>query len=197
VREFELKAVVVDAGALRARLIAANAVPIFAGALTDRRYDSREGALDAVDHMLRLRTYRPDDGAERSVLDWKGPTEFVNGYKVREESTTDVGDPTALDGILMALGFSVVRTIDRIVESFILDGAMLRIEHYPRLDTLLEVEGAPESIERAIAHTGIARQAFTAERLPAFVQRFEARSGKRAALSQSELAGESTQEAGR
>lgn len=193
-REFELKAVVDDADALRARLMGANAVPLFAGELTDRRYDSGDGALGALDHMLRVRTYRARGGAERSVLDWKGPTEFVDGYKVREESTTEVGDASVLDGILTALGFTVVRTIDRTIESFALDGATLRIEDYPRLDTLLEVEGAPESIERAIARTGIAREAFTAERLPAFVRRFEARSGTRAALSQRELAGESIQD---
>jgi hypothetical protein len=83
------------------------------------------------------------------------------------------------------------------VEMFELEGATLRIEHYPRFDTLLEVEGVPASIERAIACTGIAREAFTAERLTAFVERFEARSGTRAVLSQRDLAGEPLQESSR
>jgi adenylate cyclase class IV len=194
VREVELKAVVEDAVALRTRLMAARALPTFAGAMVDRRYDSRDGALVAVDHVLRLRTYRGRDGVERSVLDWKGPTEYIGGYKVREESSTGVGDAAVLDSILSALGFVVVRTIDREVESFECEGATLRIEQYPRLDTLLEVEGSPESIERAIVCTGIPREAFTADRLPAFVERFEARSGKRGALSHQELASEPVRE---
>jgi adenylate cyclase class IV len=152
------------------------------------------GTLAAVDHLLRLRTYRANDGPERSVLDWKGPTQFVDGYKVRDESTTAVQDAAALDAILTALGFVVVRTIDRNVESFELAGATLRIEHYPRLDILLEVEGTPGSIEHAIACTGIAREMFSAERLTAFIERFEARSGIRAALSEHELPGEQLQE---
>jgi adenylate cyclase class IV len=196
-REIELKAVVDDAVALRARLAAANAIPAFAGALTDRRYDSSTGALVASDHVLRLRTYCGRDGVERSVLDWKGPTEYVGGYKVREESSTAIGDVTVLHSILTALGYVVIRTIDREVESFEIEGATLRIEHYPRLDTLVEVEGSPDNIERAIAHTGMAREAFTAERLTAFVLRFEARSGLRAALSQRDLAGEAMVESAR
>jgi adenylate cyclase class IV len=193
-REIELKAVIDDVDALRARLVAADAVPAFSGTLIDRRYDTADGALVAADHVLRLRTYRRSHSADRSVLDWKGATEYVNGYKVREESTTDVGNAAVLDGILSALGFGVIRTIERDIEMFELEGAILRIEHYPRMDTLLEVEGTPESIERAILSTGIARDAFTAERLTVFVARFEARSGTRAALSHRELAVETLQE---
>jgi hypothetical protein len=57
------------------------------------------------------------------------------------------------------------------------------------MDDLVEVEGAPEGIERAIAVLGIARDAFTAERLPQFVRRYEARTGATAALCDSELTG--------
>jgi len=51
------------------------------------------------------------------------------------------------------------------------------------------VEGSPDAIERAITVLELPRTSFTAERLPDFVRRFEARTGERAALSDAELAG--------
>lgn len=186
-REVELKAVVDDVAALRNRLRGANAVLTFAGGLIDRRYDAKDGSLVAGDNVLRLRTFMTADGVERSVLDWKGPTTIVDGYKVREETSVSIGDAATLGSMLASLGYVVVREIDRDIEMFELEGAVVRIEHYPRLDTLVEVEGTPETIERAIARTGIARAAFSSDRLLSFVTRFEARSGLRAALSRRDL----------
>jgi adenylate cyclase class IV len=190
VREVELKGVVPDLSALRARLKAAHAVPGFRGTLCDVRYDMPERTLLARDHVLRVRTYRDTDGHARTTLDWKGPTRNVDGYKVREEQSTSVGGAAAIEGILTALGYVVIREIDRETEEYTLNGALMRVEQYPRLDVLLEVEGAPEAIESAIAQTGISRSAFTAERLPAFVARFESRTGLRAALSAREMSGD-------
>ena len=65
----------------------------------------------------------------------------------------------------------------------------MRLERYPRMDDLVEVEGSVENIERAIDRTGLPRAGFTSERLPDFVRRFEERTGTRAALSAAELAG--------
>jgi hypothetical protein len=76
------------------------------------------------------------------------------------------------------------------VRAFTLDGATIRFEHFPRMDTLVEVEGLPESIERAIAALGMPRSAFTPERLAAFVTRYEARTGERAAVCDREARGE-------
>jgi hypothetical protein len=57
------------------------------------------------------------------------------------------------------------------------------------MDDLVEVEGTPEAIERAIAALGLARDGFTSERLPEFVLRFEARTGTSAVLSDDEMRG--------
>jgi adenylate cyclase class 2 len=187
VREVELKAVVTDANALRARLLACDAVSTFVGALVDRRFDTGDGALLSRDHVLRMRTYRSQT-AERTVLDWKGATSVADGYKIREEHSIDVADGPALLAILEGLGFGVVREIERDVETYDVEGAMVRLEWYPRLDVLVEVEGDPPAIERAVECTGIPRSEFSAERLNAFVARFEARTGQRAALSRQELA---------
>ena len=90
------------------------------------------------------------------MLAWKGPTgRSPDGYKLREEIELSVGaDPGRL---LQALGYRAVHAIDREVEIWHLDGATARLERYPRMDVLVEVEGEPAAIERAVAASGIPR----------------------------------------
>lgn len=187
-REVELKAVVPDPDAAVAAVRAAGGVETYHGRLEDRRYDTPDRALTLRDHVLRLRVYRTAvvDGR----VDWKGPTTYVDGYKVREEHSVTVGDPDALALMLDRLGYIVTREIDREIRQFTLDGAIVRFEYYPRLDVLVEVEGEPEAIERAIPALGLPRAAFTTARLPDFVRDFELRTGRRAALCDRELAGD-------
>jgi predicted adenylyl cyclase CyaB len=186
VREVEVKGIVPDETEARARAETAGAALVYAGRMEDRRYDTADGRLAAEDQVLRLRTYRDAQGL-RATLDWKGPASVERGYKIREEYSTTAGDPDALAMILERLGYVVTREIDREIAQYNLDGAVLRFERYPRMDVLLEIEGAPDAIERAIAATGLRRRDFSGDRLLDFVARFEARTGKRAALADSEL----------
>jgi adenylate cyclase class IV len=126
----------------------------------------------------------------RGELDWKGPTRREGGYKQREELDVHVGEPEALVEMLDRLGYVVTVAIDREIAQYDLHGVMIRFERYPRMDDLVEVEGAPEGIERAIAALEMSREGFTTERLPDFVRRFEERTGKRAALCRAELDGD-------
>lgn len=187
-REVELKAVVRDVSAARQALEAAGARLEFAGRLEDRRFDTPERALALLDHVLRLRVYR--DTAVRSALDWKGPTTYVDGYKVREEHSVPAGDPAPLALILERLGYVVTREIDREIEQYSLNGAVVRIERYPRMDVLVEVEGEPAAIESAIAVLGVPREGFSTGRLPDFVREYELRTGDRAAICDRELDGD-------
>lgn len=186
-REVELKAVVPDESAARRRLAAAGALLVFDGALIDRRYDTASRALTARDEVLRLRVQRYADG-ERAVVEFKGHASIVDGYKIREETGSSVGDAAAFAAILASLGYEVTREIDREVSVFVVEGATVRLERYPRMDVLVEVEGDPVQIEAAIAVLALPRESFTAEPLIAFVQRFEARTGTRAAICARELA---------
>ena len=188
-REVELKGILADPEAAVAALEAAGAVLVVQGRLEDRRYDTPERALALRDHVLRLRIYRTAEGAQ-GHLDWKGPTRYEGGYKVREEETTTLGDPAALARMLEQLGYVVPREIDREIMQYRVAGAVVRIERYPRLDVLAEVEGEPAAIEAAIRVLGVPRAAFTTGRLPDFVREFEARTGERAALCDRELAGD-------
>jgi predicted adenylyl cyclase CyaB len=189
VLEVELKSVVDDEARRRAAVERAGATLVFAGRLEDRRYDTPERALAARDEVLRLRSYGTPTQT-RAELDWKGPTRREEGYKLREELDVHVTEPAALAMILERLGYVVTIAIDRAIVQYDLDGAMVRFERYPRMDDLVEVEGTPAQIERAIAALGLPREGFTSERLPDFVRRYEARSGRQAALSDAELRGD-------
>ena len=125
----------------------------------------------------------------RATLDWKGETRYEQGFKVREEISTSVGDYESVTEILLRLGFVPTIEIDRRIAQYELGGATVRFEEYPDMDPLVEVEGTPEAIEQAIVAIGLSRSGFTSERLPEFMARFEARTGRRAALSQAELSG--------
>lgn len=189
-RELELKAVVRDPAALRARLRAAGARHGYAGLLRDRRYD-REGRLAARDEVLRVREYRHADGSVTAELTWKGPTRrSPDGYKQREEIELAIDASGAAPAdFLRALGYAPVHTVERWIETYEVADASVRLEWYPRMDVLVEVEGDPDAIERAIAASGLARDEFTPEPLLAFTQRYRARGGV-PALAVSELGGD-------
>lgn len=190
-REVEVKGAVEDAAkaeSARQALLRAGAVSVYQGRLEDRRYDTADRALALRDDVLRLRVYRSTE--VRAFLDNKGPTGYADGYKVREEHSVSVGDPLALAHILGALGYVVSREIDREIAQYTYAGAVIRFERYPRMDLLIEVEGEPAAIERAITALELPRGSFTSERLPDFVLRYEARTGLRAALCDRELTGD-------
>ena len=189
--ELELKAVVPALVDARRRVEQGGGRLTFSGRLEDRRYDRRDGSLVERDHVLRLRLYRDASGGVSSAsIDWKGPSSISEGYKQREELTTEIaGSTEGLARILERLGFVVTMRIDRDIWQYHLAGAAVRFERYPRMDDLVEVEGAPDAIEKAIVVLELPRESFTGERLPDFVRRFEARTGRDAALSDAELAG--------
>ena len=188
-RETELKAVVPDESACLERMLAAGAIPVSEGRLEDRRYDYPDRRLTMKDLVLRLRVQR--NGTESTAtLDWKGAATFEGGYKHRDETSLRIGDSAQMAGILEALGFEVTRAIDRNVRVLQLGDAIVRFERFPRMDTLLEIEGPGTAIEEAIQASGLPREAFTADRLYQFVQRYESRTGQRAAICDAELRGE-------
>ena len=188
-REVELKAVVDDLDVRRKRVEDAGAAVEYQGKLRDQRYDIESRELSQRDEVLRVRRYASREST-RTFLDWKGPTETRDVYKVREEVSTPVESYEGLTEILTRLGFVVIREIDRDIVQYRLGAATIRFETYPRMDTLVEVEGDPEAIEGAIEALGMARGEFSGQRLPDFVARFEHRTGVQAAICDRELEGD-------
>ncbi|GAC1685983.1 MAG: hypothetical protein NVS9B3_04300 [Gemmatimonadaceae bacterium] len=193
-REVELKSLVDDVRLRRSLVEGAGATLRFEGRLEDRRYDTPDRTLLGGDQVLRLRVYRGSHGGDASdgvrvELDWKGPTTYERGFKIREELAVAAGDGETLATILERVGFVVTRAIDREIAQYELGGAVVRFERYPRMDALVEVEGPEEAIERAIVVLALPREGFTSDRLPDFVARYESRTGDIAALCDEELAG--------
>ena len=180
--EIEVKARVPDLKAFEAALAQAGATVEFSGEMTDHRFD-RKGRLADKDEMLRLRIYRPQQGETRGELCWKGPVETQGEYRHRPEIEFGVGDPWNALALMDRLGYAESLRIERMVTVYRLGGATLRVERYPEMDVLVEVEGPPESIEKAIAATGLPRDEFLPESLPQFVDRYEERTGRRARLA--------------
>jgi adenylate cyclase class IV len=139
---------------------------------------------------VRVRSYENADGAE-TVLGWKGrTTRSPEGYKQREEVELPSSCTAAFAmRFLDALGFRPVHAIDRQIELWAWRRATLRIEWYPRMDVLLEVEGPADELEAAIAVTGILRDDFTTDPLSAFTARWRERTGRASAVSEAELDG--------
>lgn len=180
-RELELKAVVRDPEQLRRRLREAAGEARRAGRMVDVLYD-RDAELARRGEVLRTRTFSHARSTMEFVLAWKGPTQrSPDGYKLREEIELPVGsDP---GGLLRALGYRPVHVIERDIEIWELGEATARLERYPRMDVLVEVEGEPAAIERVVATSGIPRSEFTAEPLAEFVRRYEERTGAQAQLA--------------
>jgi adenylate cyclase class IV len=182
--ELELKARVTDLAGLRRALRAARARLVFRGRMSDRRYD-RGRELTRRDRVLRLRVYEPANGGGRAlaVLGWKGPASARRGYRHRSELECAVSDPETLGALLGQLHYRVTLVIDRRVEVYRLRGAILRLERSPGMDTLLEVEGRPAAIERAINAIGWPRERFLSESLPYFTRAYRRRTGRPARLA--------------
>lgn len=181
--ELELKARITDVAGLRRALRAAGARLEFRGRMVDRRYD-RARELTRRDQVLRLRVYVPGRGHDaRAELTWKGPASARRGYRHRQELECGIDDADVLRTVLAHLRYRITLTVDRRVEVYRLGGAMLRLEQYPRMDTLLEVEGSPRAIERAIKAIDLPRELFLSESLPYFTRAFRQRTGRPARLA--------------
>lgn len=176
--------------ALRAALEESGWRRTFTGEMIDRRLDTEGGDLEARDEVVRVRRFRPDAGPERAVLGWKGPASEAGGFKRREEIETDVADGAAARALLARLGLDrVTLALDRRIEVWEKDGVTVRIEEYPAMDVLAEIEGEPAEVEARIEELGLPREAWKPWPLPRFVERFEERTGAAARLAREEGGG--------
>lgn len=160
----------------------------FQGRMVDLTFDTEEGQLADSDEVLRLRVYVPDaDGETLAVLGWKGPATTEEGFKRREEVEARVSGADAAREILGRLGFRrVTRRIDRRIRLFVQGGVSVRVEEYPRMDVLVELEGPPSEVQERIPELGIEEGEWKPWPLPEFVRRFEERTGREALLHRDE-----------
>lgn len=184
-REFELKAAAPGGAAeIRERLADAGWCLSFEGLMSDRRFDTPGRSLESRDEVLRIRCMTPIFGESRTLLGWKGPASEEHGYKVRSELETVVRDAETAVAILENLGYSeAILAIDRGVAVYEKGRVYARIETYPAMDVLVELEGDPDRVEECFADLGLPREAWKPWPLDEFVRRYEERTGSEARLS--------------
>ncbi len=179
-----------DPEQVRERLRQAGARLGFAGMMIDVRYD-RNGELASRAEVLRLRLFRGTTDV-RAMIGWKGPTSISpEGLKTRHELEYEIRSASAPpEAFPQALGYQPVHTIERYVEYYRLGTAEARLEWYPRMDTLIEIEGDAEGIDAVIRVTGLPRDGFTPEPLSVFAGRYASRTGAEPAMTLAELGAE-------
>ena len=164
---------------------------VLEGEMSDRILDTADGRLFDADQVLRVRRITGGEGEVQTVLTWKGPTRYENGFKVREELETTTEQADAMLNLFGRLGFSTVAmSIDRRIAVYEMEAVHVRIEQYPEMDTLIEIEGEPAAVERRIADVGLPRSSWVAWRLQEFAARYEARTGRVARLSDEDAVAE-------
>jgi adenylate cyclase class IV len=190
-REFELKAVLTGEEAeFRARLSRAGWRLSFEGTMSDRRLDTPDRVLEDRDVVLRLRSMRARSGETRTSLCWKGPASEEDGYKVRAEVETTVGDAVVAAEIMGRLSYTeTTLALDREIAVFAKGGVWARIERYPAMDTLIELEGDPADVEACIEELGLPREAWKPWPLGVFIQQYEERTGGAARLCEEDHRG--------
>ena len=148
-RENEIKLAFPSPATAVRRLLDAGAREVHARALEDNvLFDLARCPLTKSGRLLRLREY---DGA--SVLTFKAPVLGEHRHKVRIEHETAVADPEALRSILLALGFEAVYRYQKYRATYTLDAVAAALDETP-IGTFVELEGAPDNVDRAAAALG-------------------------------------------
>jgi len=110
--------------------------------------DREREPLTPQDKLLRLRRF-----GGRSLLTFKAPVEGSSRHKVRVEEETGVDDSESMKRILSELGFSPCFRYQKYRTVFGLEDLHVCLDETP-LGCFLELEGAPEAIDRAAARLG-------------------------------------------
>lgn len=180
--EVEVKVLVHDLEAVRQRLAAT------AGARQVKprvhevniRYDDASATLTPAGIVLRLRRDTPvegEGGVPRARLTYKAPARQERaGVHARVEYEVTVGDFDEMDAILQLLGYHTALIYEKYRTTYELDGAEVVLDEMP-FGAFVEVEGAADAIEAALAHLGLASAPRILESYVVLFERVKARLG--------------------
>jgi len=150
-RENEIKLAFPSRETAVSRLLAAGATPIHSRAFEDNvLFDLADRPLTKSGRLLRLRGF---DGA--SILTFKASVAGEHRHKVNVEHETAIADPDALRSILLGLGFEAVYRYQKYRATYRLGAVEATVDETP-LGTFVELEGAPEEVDKAAEALGVA-----------------------------------------
>jgi adenylate cyclase class 2 len=148
-RENEIKLAFASPDTAVLRLLEAGARPLHVRAFEDNAlFDWADRSLTGSGRILRLREY-----AGAAVLTFKGPVAGEHRHKVRIEHETEVDDPGAMRSVLLGLGFEIVYRYQKYRATYRLDAVEAAVDE-TAIGTFVELEGAPEDVDRAAAALG-------------------------------------------
>lgn len=149
-RENEIKLAFPSPETAVSRLLAAGARQIRARAFEDNAlFDLADRALTKTGRLLRLRGFDGD-----SLLTFKAPVAGEHRHKVKVEHETTIADPEALRSILLGLGFEAVYRYQKYRATYRLGAVEATVDETP-LGTFVELEGAPDEVDKAAAALGV------------------------------------------
>lgn len=139
--ELEVKFYVADLLEIEARLRALGAQNVQSRVHeVNLRFDTPDGDLGRGYRVLRLR----QDDASR--LTYKGPSQYQEGVRARQEIEFSVSDFEAARAFLEALGYVVSMMYEKYRTTYELDGVHITLDEMPYGD-FIEIEGPdPKSI---------------------------------------------------
>ena len=113
-------------------------------------FDFPDRSLTRSGRLLRLRAF---GGA--ALLTFKAPVAGEHRHKLRIEYETAVADPDALRSIFLGLGLEPAYRYQKYRATYHLEGVEAALDETP-VGTFIELEGAPDDVDRAAAALGAA-----------------------------------------
>jgi len=128
--------------------------------LDDRLFDTRDQHLRQAGSALRVRRDGPG-----GFITFKGPVR-PGVVKSREEIETNVGNADIAQAILTSLGFARWFRAEKYREEHLVGDARVAIDETP-MGVFVEIEAAPETIDRVASSLGRSRADYRLESYPA------------------------------
>ncbi len=150
-RETEIKLPFASPAEAEARIAALGATPRRGREFEENTlYDLPGDALRVSGRLLRLRRV-----GGRAVLTFKGPVPGEHRHKVRLEHETEVARPDEAASILGGLGFAPRYRYQKYRTTYSLGELEIALDETP-IGCFVELEGAPDEIDRVAARLGFA-----------------------------------------
>lgn len=127
--------------------------------IDDRLFDTEDGHLRRAGCALRVRRDGP-----RACFTFKGPVQ-PGPVKSREEIETAVGDAEVAEALFRALGFRRWFRAEKYRADYAIGDAVVTVDEAP-IGVFVEIEAAPDEIDRIAVLLGKSRDDYVLESYP-------------------------------